>query len=1264
MLALNIQTLFYKIGATNTEYKQKMTESKGKLQEFEQKTKDNIRTLRNWSLAAGAAAAGVVAGLNTLVKSTEQYAGYLEKLSIQTGVAVENMAALGYAAKQNESSLEELGSSMVRLTRRTQEASQGNQAYIKSYERMGVSFRDINGNIKSTDELLLSLADAFAESTDENLKTQVAFNLLGDSGYNLIPLLNQGRQGIVAFAEEANRLGIVLSRENIAKFGHYGEVMDKWKAGMDGVKMQLATAVVPVFTLLGEKANEGLESLMAWVRENPKLVAQGVVLGGVLTTLGLALGAVALGMTIVSKGAVLVRGMFGLLTNPILWLIALGLLLYTAWDENWGGIQEKTQVAVDYVLVQLNKLLRWLGWEELPARFKKLWADLNEVWSNEQLTFSQKVGKSTELVVDFVFGEGTTHNIKQYWTDLAGIWLDTEKPVIQKFSETFTLTMKFILGPETVASIKNYWDTLKKIWGDSETSFLEKLKLTWDATKIFLGFGLKPEGETYEALKEGAETGEWTKFWKIVSDVWSGIAVLLLTLQLTSGAVKGIMIAIGAFFGNTSGNLGIGGIPLAIGIITLGIQLKEALEGGGFESFVKNVLVATLTGAIGGAVFGPGGALLGFNLALSFKLGDVVSDAVEEGRDALGERMGIPREHWGYLEEYGAYRQKLIDEATEGMNVFQKLWWQATGGRPEGMLEWDEWLDWRLGIDDIIDGVETLLEALDDLSAESVHLFPDMTEANVQKAIELLTAITGAEVDPELIMLLARLESGAKWGEGVTHIVHPESGAMGPLQSMPVSRRDVLNRGGLGSEENLYSWVDGMSLEDNWVAQTEMGIRYIQLLLDKESDKIMRVAEELGISFAEALFLSYQEGVNALNTAALSGELDEDFSMLATGHRRTIEEQLTTYHNFTEGGEAIIDAWADGMLNKKPRVEASAEELAQTVADFLIGQSPPPKGPLKYIDIGMQKTMEAGMEGARKGLMDGIPTLELTAREVGESAKEGLFEGLAAGKQVALTPYGVELADEISDEDSPLYMRVLANVKKLLSALGDSTMGWLKGQFPELMAEFDGLFEEAELDFERLTKLIEGIGGETDKVKETTKQWTDSLVSGLSNAIGYGRGLKETFDGVLNVFDNFLGMLASQFLQTQVFAPLFDKIGFGDFLAGLPIFHDGGLVLSPAAYYHSGGYIGELRSDEVPIIAQTGERVLSRQQNDQFESLLQNVSTDGAGAQHIEVNINAVDAASFQELLMRNSDGVKHLIIDDVGRNGPLRKILLQLARS
>ncbi|NMB02618.1 MAG: LysM peptidoglycan-binding domain-containing protein, partial [Firmicutes bacterium] len=553
-------------------------------------------------------------------------------------------------------------------------------------------------------------------------------------------------------------------------------------------------------------------------------------------------------------------------------------------------------------------------------------------------------------------------------------------------------------------------------------------------------------------------------FWSVTSDIWNAGVAIALSLQLVSGAASWILTAIGSIFGNVAGKLGIGGIPLAIGLLTVGIQLKEAQAEGSYEAFARNVLVAALVGAIGGAVFGSGGALMGFNLALSFKLGDALAEGLEQGRDAFGEKVGIPREHWDKLEEYEEYRQKMIDEATAGMGYFEKLWWQLSGKKPEGLLSFSDYFKetgteeekafieeyeksqmkrmggsyivqqgdtlpmlYREYYSDLIENYEefetlwkqmnpmlspTVLRPGDVLNmptfvkAEAVELtesmselndelktlddlldFPDMTEENIRKAIELLTAITGAEVDPELVMLLARLESGAKWGEGVTHIVHPESGAMGPLQSMPIARRDVDNRGGLGGQENLHSWIPGMSLEDNWVAQTEYGIRYIQLLLDRESEKIERVAEELGISFAEALFLSYQEGVNALNNAALSGELDKDFSMLATGHRRTIEEQLVTYHNFTEGGEAIIDTWADGMLNKKPRVEASAEELAQTVADFLIGQSPPPKGPLSNIKLGMKNTIDAGIEGAEEGLLGGIERLLSPIQKIGEAAQ-------------------------------------------------------------------------------------------------------------------------------------------------------------------------------------------------------------------------------------------------------------------------------------
>lgn len=1224
MLALNIQTLFYKIGASNTEYKQKMTESKGKLQEFEQKTKDNIRTLRNWSLAAGAAAAGVVAGLNTLVKSTEQYAGYLEKLSIQTGVAVENMAALGYAAKQNESSLEELGSSMVRLTRRTQEASQGNQAYIKSYERMGVSFRDINGNIKSTDELLLSLADAFAESTDENLKTQVAFNLLGDSGYNLIPLLNQGRQGIVAFAEEANRLGIVLSRENIAKFGRYGEVMDKWKAGMNGVKMQLATAVVPVFTLLGEKANEGLETLMEWVRENPKLVAQGVVLGGVLTTLGLALGAVALGMTIVSKGAVLVRGMFGLLTNPILWLIALGFLLYTAWDENWGGIQEITQTVVGAIQGRIAEFEEW--WENSPAAkvLKNLWAELKRIWENDETSLVEKIGQTLMAIT------------KAFVIEIGGIawsWLG------RKYN-----------------SLVDWWNGYTEELFDDEGNLIGSKEHEGFKQKIaiFLDANLE-ENRLYQAIKKGLD-GDWSDFWNVASDTWATGVVIAITLSNLVSGMGAVLSVIQSGLGLIPAAGASLGLPGLVGALTIGIQLMEAMSEGSYENFAKNILAAGLIAAFLYPVTGPGGALAGFNLALNLKIGEGAYDGFIVLFEWIGDSLQkLFSGRWG---EFMTLNEFIVDRARKNFSA------QVSAEYMENLLKAEEWVrerdpqatDWErhvkytaedwdvdenhlrelLGMELIQVPIEQVVEPV--IPAPPEIPFEDQWTEWKRQRDEGSLSVFELEQRYREISRAERLYGGTT-ERGTTGKADEATESVRALNGELKTLDDLLNaiRHAEGGDEAeiLYGMTSFRDRDVSYYSATDQA-RWEELSegMVRDTDEFWRAAAQTTVESYWSHFQNKFPEVAGMHFDEVTPEMQQMFiTYLGAWFSPPSAHELNSnwvpnvlnYLDFDElsvafrsGFGNVLDSLEQAVYDKAADHETAADFLAKIYADRLVGQSPPPKGPLSDIDEGGYNTMVAWGEGAEQGLNDGIP----------------------------------------------LITRVLDNIKKLLSSLGDSAMNALREQFPELMAEFDGLFEKAELDFERLTELIEGITNGTDKVKETTKQWTDSLVQGLSNAIGYGRGLESTFNSVANVFDNFLGMIASQFLQTQVFAPLFSKIGFGDFLAGLPIFHDGGLVLSPAAYYHSGGYIGELKSDEVPIIAQTGERVLSRGQNAQFENLLQNMSAEGGGSQQIDVTINAVDAASFQELIRRNPDAIKHLIIDDVGRNGPLRKILLQLARS
>lgn len=68
--------------------------------------------------------------------------------------------------------------------------------------------------------------------------------------------------------------------------------------------------------------------------------------------------------------------------------------------------------------------------------------------------------------------------------------------------------------------------------------------------------------------------------------------------------------------------------------------------------------------------------------------------------------------------------------------------------------------------------------------------------------------------------------------------------------------------------------------------------------------------------------------------------------------------------------------------------------------------------------------------------------------------------------------------------------------------------------------------------------------------------------------------------------------------------------------------HGGGWVDDSGPYFHSGGWPG-LAPDEVPIIAQKGERVLNRQESREYVS--------GGNRNHMTVNVNSIDSKGVME---------------------------------
>jgi TP901 family phage tail tape measure protein len=112
--------------------------------------------------------------------------------------------------------------------------------------------------------------------------------------------------------------------------------------------------------------------------------------------------------------------------------------------------------------------------------------------------------------------------------------------------------------------------------------------------------------------------------------------------------------------------------------------------------------------------------------------------------------------------------------------------------------------------------------------------------------------------------------------------------------------------------------------------------------------------------------------------------------------------------------------------------------------------------------------------------------------------------------------------------------------------------------------------------------------------------------------------------------------------------------GFGGIdptVAALSNFHKGGEVV-PRLH---------LGLDEVPAILQTKERVLSRPENSVFNNLMKmsnnmNTSKVAAPPMVVQFNVSAVDAASFEQYLLKNKGSVSKALRSAMSYNDPMRR--------
>jgi hypothetical protein len=241
-------------------------------QAFTDKFEKSVDKAGNKMVGFGKKVVGAFAGFVAAKASMDKLSNSFErldrlgKLSERLQMDPGTLRGLELAATQMGMSFEGVEKGVQRMARTIGEARQGITTGTTALKDIGMAAEDFDG--KTIEDQFLIIADKIAAIEDPTRQAAVAFRIFGRQGQEMLNLLNQGSEGIKAFADEAERLGGPLSDEDLNVIEEANDAMDRLGKAFSGIFDQIAVRLAPALTMIADLMTEllviGQEIFEAW----------------------------------------------------------------------------------------------------------------------------------------------------------------------------------------------------------------------------------------------------------------------------------------------------------------------------------------------------------------------------------------------------------------------------------------------------------------------------------------------------------------------------------------------------------------------------------------------------------------------------------------------------------------------------------------------------------------------------------------------------------------------------------------------------------------------------------------------------------------------------------------------------------------------------------------------------------------------------------------------------------------------------------------
>jgi hypothetical protein len=261
-MATTLRELLIRVGVDATNAKASLAQVDAGVN----RVKQGFQNLATFAAAATAAIGAAGIGAVLLASQAAATAKTIDLQSRALGVQVEQYQKLTQAAASFGLEQQDVAQAMVKTTLALQAGAEGGEAQAEAFKKLGL---DLKATLAlKPDERLLALSDAFRQVKGDVDRLSLANALFGDDlAVKLLPLLTAGSVQIRQLGEEAAKLGIILTRDDVDASLRFAKAQGEVLRVLDAVKLKIGVAISPALTEIAEK-------FLAWYKANEAIIGQ------------------------------------------------------------------------------------------------------------------------------------------------------------------------------------------------------------------------------------------------------------------------------------------------------------------------------------------------------------------------------------------------------------------------------------------------------------------------------------------------------------------------------------------------------------------------------------------------------------------------------------------------------------------------------------------------------------------------------------------------------------------------------------------------------------------------------------------------------------------------------------------------------------------------------------------------------------------------------------------------------------------------------